>query len=299
MAAKTKAVVDAAEKTLEVVEPVLERIESEAEQVVEAGSRIPKLWLNGTTKKQQILILSITALGGAAAATTVSMTILKKKLRLKYEQIAQQEIADAKEFYSAVTHKPDLEDVARERLPKNEKLDAAAVAIKGYGGHDLTSDPRTAVKAANPNVDETVSHNIFVDGAPVDVDPSDFDYEAEIATRSETAPYIISKDEWAQNEKEYDQVELTYFAGDDTLADEKAIIPDSDEAVGDLNLHRFGHGSGDNNILYVRNDRLENDFVIVKSEGEYAKEVLGLRHSDDYGRHAGSRKERRYRGDDG
>jgi hypothetical protein len=294
MAAKTKAVLDAAEKTLEAAEPVLERVESELGQTVEAASRIPKLWLNGTTKKQQILILSITALGGAAAGTAVSMTVLKKKLRLKYEELAAEEIADAKEFYANVSNKPDLSEIAAERLPKaNPSVEVAAKAVQSYGGHDLHSDPRTAVK-----VPDEVTNNIFVEGVPMGSDVA-FDYEAEIAQRSETEPYIISKDEFGQNEKEYEQVELTYYEGDDVLADDKQKhIPDADDVAGDLNLHRFGHGSGDNNILYVRNDRLEQDYVIVKSLGEYSKEVLGLRHSDE-GRHAGSRKQRRYRGDDG
>lgn len=282
MAAKT-------EKVIEAIEPVVEEVVED----IETLSRIPKLWLNGTTRKQQILILSATALVGAAAGTGLSLTVLKKRLQLKYEQLAQEEIADAKEFYASV-HKPELSDVAKDLLPKSELVENAAQAVKSYGGHDLVSDPRTAVK-----VPESTTQNIFVDGAPMDVDTTDFDYEAEIAQRSEAAPYIISKDEWAQGEKDYDQVELTYFAGDDVLADDKSKhIPDSDDVVGDLNLHRFGYGSGDNNILYVRNDRLEQDYVVVKSDGEYTKEVLGLRHSDT-GRHAGSRKERRFRGDDG
>ena len=71
------------------------------------------------------------------------------------------------------------------------------------------------------------------------------------------------------------------------------MIPDADDAVGEMNLHRFGHGSGDNNVVYIRNDRLENDFIVLRSQGEYAKEVLGLRHS-----HGGSRKTPRFRGDD-
>lgn len=269
-----------AAKVAEKIEPVVE----DTFVVVETLERIPKLALNGTTKQQQILILAFTALGGAAAATAVCVTVFKKRYQAKYAAIADQEIADARSFFQATSRKPELSDLVAE-LPVDSKVDAAANAFTRYqtGAH------------ASPVDDESTTHNIFVEGKPMD---EGFDYEAEIALRSIDAPYIISKDEYNQGEKEFDQEELTYYEGDDVLADSKGKhIPDTDDSVGDANLHRFGHGSGDNNILYVRNERLELDFVILKSMGEYAKEVLGLRHSDE---HHGPRKARRSDwGDDG
>lgn len=264
------AVLDAAEKVID-----------ETIEVVEAAERIPKLWLNGTTKKQQILILSITALSGAAAGTATSFLAFKKRFEKKYSDLAAQEIAEAKQFYQAVHDKPDLATLA-EGIRVNDEaergLREAAAALNEYQA---------------PKVPEAVTSNIFVEGQPMD---DNFDYEAEIAQRSETEPYIISKDEYNQNEKDYEQVELTFYEGDDVLADEKSKnIPDVDDVVGNLNMHRFGHGSGDNNIVYIRNDRLEQDYVVLRSMGEYTKEVLGLRHSD----RPGSRKTRKaHWGDD-
>lgn len=281
MSAKSEKAAEIAAETVEVVEETAATLE-----------RIPKLALNGTTKQQQILILSFTALAGAAAATAVCVTVFKKRYQAKYEKIADEQIAEARDFFQAIHDKPDLSDLAdevRENDEAKKGLDAAASAFKSYQSGKLPFVGEQNVIVGVP--EET--HNIFVEGLPMD---DNFDYEAEVASRTLTEPYIISKSEYDAGEKEYDQEELTYYEGDDTLADSKGKhIPDQDETVGDMNLHRFGHGSGDNNVLYVRNDRLELDFVVLKSTGEYAKEVLGLRHADG----SGSRKRPKARwGDD-
>ncbi len=88
--------------------------------------------------------------------------------------------------------------------------------------------------------------------------------------------------------KNNEQVSLTYFDGDDVLVDDRdQPVPDPDDSIGEDHLGRFGVGSKDNNIVYVRNDRLELDFEILRSNGKYAQEVLGfIEHSE----HRGVRK---------
>jgi hypothetical protein len=100
------------------------------------------------------------------------------------------------------------------------------------------------------------------------------------------APYVISWDEFASAVLEYDQDTLTYFEKDDILVDGRDdAVNDVDGTVGLANLERFGDQSKDNNIVYVRNDKLGLDFEIVRSKGSYAKEVLGfIEHSEPRGR---------------
>ena len=99
-------------------------------------------------------------------------------------------------------------------------------------------------------------------------------------------PYVISWEEFAGAAREYDQDTLTYFEGDDVLSDGRdAVVDDVDNIVGAANLLRFGDQSRDNNIVYIRNDKLGLDFEIVRSKGNYAKEVLGfIEHSEPRGR---------------
>jgi hypothetical protein len=66
------------------------------------------------------------------------------------------------------------------------------------------------------------------------------------------------------------------------------------DLVGDDNL-RFGYGSNDSNMVYVRNPRIEMDMEIVRSQGTYTKEVLGF---DDEAELKHSGRRRRFRESD-
>ena len=89
--------------------------------------------------------------------------------------------------------------------------------------------------------------------------------------------YVISIAEYREGKEDYDRQTLTYFAGDDVLCDEsQGHIPEQDAIVGEENLTRFGDGSNDNNVVYVRNDAIQRDFEILHSAGNYEQEVLGL-----------------------
>ena len=96
-----------------------------------------------------------------------------------------------------------------------------------------------------------------------------------------------------ENDKEFNQVTLTYFEGDEVLSDERdQTVDDVDGLAGEDNLQRFGHGSGDPNVLYIRNEHISLDMEILRSKGKYTHEVLGfIEHSDQP-------KIRRFRSDD-
>ncbi len=101
----------------------------------------------------------------------------------------------------------------------------------------------------------------------------DWDYEAEVAKRSLDKPYIIHQDEYFAKETEYSQSTLTYYAGDDILVDEREVpIYNYKSVTGEL---MFGHGSDDQNVVYVRNDRLSGEYEILRDSGSYEVEVLG------------------------
>lgn len=279
-----EAVLEVAEKTLDVVEPAVDAVG----ETVEAVERIPNLRLNGTTRKQQIIILTFTAAASALVSGVVVGKIVQKRMTLKYEAIITQELAEAKAFYQQLS-KPSLNEMANRLKPKETGkllLEDAPDVIINYQGKMSKEQERSSIP-------DTVTHNIFVEGKPMD---PDFDYEAEIANRSEDRPYVISYDEFQQGEKEYEQTSLSWYEGDDTLTDDKdQPIDNIDSVVGEENLQRFGYGSKDPRVVYVRNDVMELDFEIAKHTASYAQAVLGFQHSD----RPGSRKRPRYRGDDG
>lgn len=105
---------------------------------------------------------------------------------------------------------------------------------------------------------------------------STWDYELEMQQRNPPEPYIIHRDEFFNDECGYgalgDQRTFTWYAGDDILTDEKDVpIYNYPERVGVL---RFGHGSGDPNIVYVRNEKEEEEYEIVMDDGSYEEVVM-------------------------
>lgn len=129
------------------------------------------------------------------------------------------------------------------------------------------------IKVDDPEAVDTIK-NIFAGGED-ELDPATV--EAEIAARSDRAPYIISADEFLHDESEYEKITLTYFEGDRVLVDDQEQpVPDSNRLVGDANLKRFGWMSKDRNVVYVRNSLLQLEFEILRSDGSYMKEVHGI-----------------------
>jgi len=227
-------------------------------------------------------VLSFTA--GAAA----SYFFLKNTLEAKYEQIASEEIAQAKIFYSTLHKTDEYSDPTEIMRSKNLEI----LKDEVYGDFHV-QEPEDLVDefVLEPGTLEVArDSNIFTDHGS---DDENFILSEEIDKRVNGKPYVVSHDEFYVNEDDFEQVTLTFYEADDILIDERdTVIPDSDALVGDDNLSRFGHGSKDKNVVYIRNDDLSLLFEVVLNKGNYAKEVLGfIEHSD----HRGLRK---FRSDD-
>ena len=118
--------------------------------------------------------------------------------------------------------------------------------------------------AANPN---HKLHNIFKKRK------DEWDYAEETPNRGNRDAYVIHYDEFHGEESGFRQSALTYYAGDDIMVDEDSdVVPNYKDTVGDL---KWGHGSHDENMVYVRNPRLEAEYEIDRSYDSYLHAVLG------------------------
>ena len=109
--------------------------------------------------------------------------------------------------------------------------------------------------------------------------------EATLPDRDPDHPYIISKLMFDHDET-YDgnKSSLTYYEEDETLTDEReTILNNIEEVVGIGNLNNFGLGSGDHNVLYVRNEKLQTDIEIVRDPRSFQEVVLGVKPGTDRG----------------
>lgn len=118
-----------------------------------------------------------------------------------------------------------------------------------------------------------------------------WDWDIENMHRQDNHIYVIHYDEFVHNESNYNQETLTYYAGDDILTDQlNTPIYDYEKMIGPI---RFGHGSNDPNVVFIRNDQVHMEWEILRDEGKYQVEILGydieqsyeandLKHSNNY-----------------
>lgn len=270
----------AAEKAAEVTAEVVEESIDGVVDVIEVVRNNP-------------VTLALVGVVALAAGGVGGYFLGVKRLGNEFDERLAFEIEETKEFYANL-YKTDPDGAVmtpQQVLEERHGPQAAADAVRIYQG-------RQAAETAFDEVDEqdeaqirkiqearlqsvSLVHPVEVvettESRNVWIDPH-FDYEEEVKLRTTTKPYIITHDEYFEAEKEYETISLTYFEDDDTLVNERdEPIREIDKMVGEDHLARFGHGSKDKNIVYVRSDRLETDFEIVKSTGSYLEQVLGIK----------------------
>lgn len=283
-----------AKKAVKAAEPVLEEVAEVLDEQIETIARIPRLRLNGTTRTQQIVILGVTAAVGAAAGAGVTYFAIKKRLELKFDKELEAGIEEAREFYRRRNKQDEFANPVEALAHYKEEVDKLGYGPQGPSETELASDiPADKVVVEAPVTIEVKEedHNIFLDSKPV----TDFTPEE----RDETKPHVIPEEDFLMNDLDYDQNNLVYYLKDGTMADEQdGIIPDDQVSllIGDDNLLRFGHGSNDNNTVFVRNHDRKMEFQIIRSTGSYAAEVHGFDDSEATLSHS-DRHPRRFRQD--
>lgn len=84
-------------------------------------------------------------------------------------------------------------------------------------------------------------------------------------------PYRIDVEEYLSN-TEYDKIDITYFAGDDTLCDTDDDIFPKERIGGDEMLESFQEEDGS---IFVRDEKRKIDYEILWDELSYQVAVLG------------------------
>lgn len=135
----------------------------------------------------------------------------------------------------------------------------------------LSEDDGQIIEASQEVIEDVETADIVViEDTPI----NNWDWDEELENRTELAPYIIHQEEFYANEQNYTQTSLAYYTGDDTLADEDdAPVYNYTNVVGELT---FGHGAGEENVVYIRNDERKAEYEVTRLDGHYAIEVLGL-----------------------
>jgi hypothetical protein len=217
-------------------------------------------------------------LGGLVIGGTIGFyfgrKISKAKLRAEVFAEAEEEIAEVRAHYQAKV-------VAAEPKPDPKKL----VSELGYSVRDDMGIPMPKPTRERPLPAPVPIKEIDIDlydGGEGYVKihknkDAGWNYAKELDSRTPNAPYVIHQDEHKSSEFEYVQVSYIYYDADDVLIDldDNRPITNASLVVGENNL-KWGHGSDDEDVVFIRNDRLELDIQITRSPKSYEEEVLGL-----------------------
>ena len=88
--------------------------------------------------------------------------------------------------------------------------------------------------------------------------------------------YVIHRDEFFGDEMGWDsQSTLTWYAQDEVLTDEHDTVLNQPWNLIGVGMNMFGHGSGDPDVVYIRNEHLEAEYEVLRDPGSYAVQVLG------------------------
>lgn len=283
---------DVTEKVQEVVAEVAEEVAEQAVDFAEFARQLNKV-------KIQFGLFG--AVVGAATAGLIAFKVAYVHAERRYSAIADDEIQQMAEHYhdkglalEASKGKGDLADLVRDKgyVVEEEPTQSSGPPMAVQPPQAVVdAEEERAGEPPEPSEEEMAEdevegpagvktrgedavRNIFKDNPSTHV----WDPVLERRRRSPDRPYVIHDDERHEMEG-YSDISLTYYTKDDVLCDERDEVMDParrDDTVGEANLDRFGHGSGDPHVVFIRNDNLEIIYEVVQSPNSYAEEVHGF-----------------------
>lgn len=201
---------------------------------------------------------------GVAAGAAGSWYICKTK----YEQIAQEEIDSVKAVFSKRLAEANEEMKKHVPFKKGDTVQFNDGSIAVVEDVDEENETITTIEAADTDGDPTIEEvKQLIDYSGYSASPEEIEKKMEQSTK----PYIISREELGDY-PEYDLIELTYFADEVLCDDGMEPIDNVEEIVGSEWVDHFGEYDAD--TVYVRNDRLKADYVVVTDPQTYEEYQL-------------------------
>ena len=168
---------------------------------------------------------------GGAIGSVATWYFVKEK----YEKIAQEEI-----------------DSVKERFLGNQSKEPSEPTI------DVSSEEEA---------EETAEINAQYEAILVDNGYTGYSAITAVNEEASAVPYVIPPEEFGELE-DYDCISLTYY-DDGVLTDSyDELIEDVENVVGNDSLKHFGEFEDDS--VFVRNDRLKNDYEILADPRKYS-----------------------------
>lgn len=206
------------------------------------------------------------ALVGGAATYFTTRGLLKKR----YIEMADNEIGSMKAVFDK--HIAKLES-KKEEKPEEDLTDPDKHPV--YAATTVESEQEYEDILKQRRKDRREYDNIVKSGGYSKLKKDD-EWEGKEPERDTFYPYVITFDEFYEDNPEYSKTCITYYREDDTLLDDaEGIIPNHIDIIGPEALEFFGWKSKDPLVVHVRNEKIETDFEVTLDEGSYAETILG------------------------
>lgn len=167
-----------------------------------------------------------------------------------------------------LNNKPDIKDYTKYFNAKGEKISGVGEVLRD--AHDeiakeMARDGIDPAEMESPPEDEAYSDEEDRQQT-IDV----VDYELNGASKNAIAedkdPYEIEASDYELTCSQYDKIALNYYISDDILVnDDLEIVDEGSERrlIGDM-LVKSGFDSNEDDLIYIRNDKIMCDFEITK-----------------------------------
>lgn len=205
-------------------------------------------------------------LGGAGAGVLGVRTYYKHR----YRNMAEQEIESVRYFYEKKRNEdrgiPET-DIGEEEDPAEAQHRDYSKLVNNYTKPPLVHIPEIISRHKVPLIDPSELMH------PTDDDPDDDGSEYIINPSINIPdPYVITEEEFSEECLKHDKLTVRYFIDDDTLCDDQEVIVD--DVVGIIGEDAMADIL-DENVVYVRNERIGVDYEILRVPDSYSNVILG------------------------
>ena len=210
--------------------------------------------------------------GGAGIGSLITWFVTKKK----YQQKLDEAVVKMHETLNTQNvNEPKEEEVIVE--PAKEEPEVTKTIAQNQNNLSLENDLQKRAAEINREKPNVINYNKMVKDLNYiqNAESNDGEYYSEY-------PYLIKDGMTPYGEKEdadgnpYDKITLMYYE-DGVIADTAdEIIDDIDDTIGTENLSHFGDYPN-KDCIYVRNDRLQADFMVCMSNLTWEVDILGMK----------------------
>ena len=211
--------------------------------------------------KQPVVLVGV-MLVSSGVGFLIGYKTAEKRLSDEFEQRLEKETKGMREFYVAT------------KKPYATPQEAVAELIEETQGDDPKGEQTAYHKIAKQYKPSEKKSDTIVDIPEQPVIVQNIFSKNE---RDPEFPYIISQEEYMQNDQDWQQITVTYYRGDGVLTDHREdVIEEIEKTIGLDAINNFGLQSSDPGTVHVCNEKLGLLFEVLLHEGTYTKEVLGL-----------------------